>query len=128
MAWGIKKERERLIALFRQNHEAFVNEKVQIASEKNQIESDMYYYDADDPALYDFLEELADAVFQLSEKLSLYHLIENEMQHDTMQLLNMCDEKKAAKKAYKFAHKETPSQTWERWKLRSMRGNMVNSA
>ena len=105
MAWGIKKERERLIALFRQNHEAFVNEKVQIASEKNQIESDMYYYDADDPALYDFLEELADAVFQLSEKLSLYHLIENEMQHDTMQLLNMCDEKKAAKKAYKFAHK-----------------------
>ena len=118
---GIRKERERLVSLYRTNKEQFDKEKVEIFSEKVRLEAEMYNYDASDPLLYDFLDELSEKVFRLSEHLSVYHYIEGEMRRDAVMLSSVACDDRAWNKMKKLETEETPQQALARWKTRAVR-------
>lgn len=118
---GIRKERERLVSLYKTDRVQFNEEKIAIFSEKVRLEGEMYSYDSSDPLLYDFLDDLSEQIFRLSEHLSIYHYIESEMRRDKAMLNSIADDERAWNKMLKLEEKETPSQILARWKTRAVR-------
>ena len=114
----IGRERERLVSLYRDDIDTFKKEKVDILNLKIKLEEEMYSYDTEDPSLYDFLDNLSEEVYGLSERLSLYHWVENEMQKDYSESLRLSEA------CYKNGrtprtNSEDPKKTIIRWRSRA---------
>ncbi len=118
---GIRKERERLVSLYKTDRVQFNEEKIAIFSKKVRLEGEMYSYDSSDPLLYDFLDDLSEQIFRLSEHLSVYHYVEGEMRRDKAMLNSIADDERAWNKMLKLEEKETPTQILARWKTRAVR-------
>lgn len=107
-----QKDRERVVTLYLRDKNCFSKEKQHMIEEKMRLEKEEYSYDASDPELYEFLESLADEIYQLSINIGLYHWVEDNFKKDALFRVRSTS--------------ETPSKIIHRWSNRDY--NLQESA
>ncbi len=99
-----KKDRERLISLYIKEKETFSKEKVELIEKKIRLEEEEYLYDPYDEDLYEFLDKMAEEIYNLSVVIGLYHWVEENMRKDEVQKVRKSS--------------ESPSHIIHRWMMR----------